>query len=67
MTKPKDEYPRSKVQPRSDHPTTLIVTIPGKIVHAMRLQASDSIEWVWVTEGLQSYCKVVKVHNNIAL
>jgi hypothetical protein len=59
MTKPKYPLPRSKVRARPDG-ITLSASIPKEIVHAMRLHAGDSIEWVWITEGLESYCKVRK-------
>jgi hypothetical protein len=39
----------------------LKATIPEKIAHAMRLQAGESIEWIWITEGFESYVKVKKV------
>lgn len=60
MTRPKYPHPRSKVRDRPDG-ATLSASIPKEIVHAMRLQAGDSIEWVWITEGLESYCRVRKV------
>jgi len=61
MTKGKFEHPRSKVRARVDHPTRLVTAVPEKIVHAMRLQAGDSIEWIWITEGMPAWCKVAKV------
>ena len=61
MTKQKYQYPHSKLVSAKANSPSLKTTVPEKIVHAMRLQAGDSIEWIWVTEGLQSYCKVVKI------
>jgi hypothetical protein len=61
MTKAKYEHPRSKIRARIDHPTSLVTSVPAKMVHAIRLQAGDSIEWIWITEGFESYVKVKKV------
>ena len=60
MTKPKYQEPRSKVRLAKKDSPSLETTIPEKIAHAMRLQAGDSIQWLWITEGLESYCKVKK-------
>jgi hypothetical protein len=60
MTKAKYQYPRSRVRSRTDS-ESMVTTIPEKIVHAMRLQAGDSIEWIWITEGFESYVKARKV------
>gem|GEM_PF-2931725 len=60
MTKSKYDYPRSKVRGRPDG-ATLTATIPSKIVYAMRLKPGDIIEWVWTTEGYNSYSKMKKV------
>lgn len=57
MTKSKYQHPRSKVRSRPDG-ITLTASIPKEIVHAMRLQAGDLIEWMWITEGLESFCKI---------
>jgi len=61
MTKPKYQNPRSKVVAAKKDSPSLKTTIPEKIVHAMRLQPKDSLEWIWVTEGYGSYCKVAKL------
>jgi hypothetical protein len=61
MTRSKFDHPRSKVRARIDHPTSLTATIPEKIVHSMRLQAGDAIEWIWITEGFESYVKIKKI------
>jgi hypothetical protein len=60
MIKPQSKHPRSKVRARIEHPTSFVCTIPEKIVHAMRLQAGDSLEWIWTTEGFTSYCKIIR-------
>jgi hypothetical protein len=62
MTKSERPFPRSKVRSRPDG-GTLTASIPQPIAHAMRLQAGDSIEWIWITEGYQSYCKVIRIQN----
>ena len=60
MTKPKYLHPRSKlVAARQDSPS-LKTTVPEKIVNEMRLQAGDSLEWIWISEGLITYCKIIK-------
>jgi len=56
-----DHYPRSIVQSRHDHPATLIVTIPKKIVQAMQLEQGELVEFVTVTEGESSYLKLSNV------
>jgi len=49
MTGAKFEHSYSKVRARVDHPTNLMTTVPEKIAHAMKLQAGDSIDWIWIT------------------
>lgn len=61
MTKPRYQEPRSKLRKAKKESTSLETTVPEKIAHAIRLQPGDSIEWIWITEGLDSYCKVRKV------
>jgi hypothetical protein len=61
MTRSKFEHPRFKVRARIDYPGSLVATISEKITHTMRLPAGDSIEWIWITEGFESYVKVNKV------
>lgn len=61
MTKPKYQEPRSKVRQAKKDSPSVETTIPEKIAHAMRLQSGDSIEWIWIIEGFQSYCRVRKV------
>jgi hypothetical protein len=58
LTKPKYQEPRSKVRLAKKNSASVETTIPEKIAHAMRLKAGDSIEWIWITQGLESYCKV---------
>jgi hypothetical protein len=59
MTKRKYAHPRSKIRARPDG-ITLSASIPKEIVHAMRLQPGDTVEWVWATEGLDSFCRIRK-------
>jgi hypothetical protein len=60
MTKAKYDNPRSKVRGRPDG-TTIQSSIPAKIAYSMPLQPGDVIEWIWTTEGYNSYAKVNKV------
>ena len=39
---------------------TMLTSIPKEIVRAMRLQTCDFIEFVYITEGLESNCRVRK-------
>lgn len=61
LTKPKYQHPRSKVREVRPGVNSVETTVPEKIAHVMRLQAGDSIEWVWITEGFESYVKIRKV------
>jgi uncharacterized cupredoxin-like copper-binding protein len=61
LTKPKYQEPRSRVRQAKKDSPSVETTIPEKIAHAMRLQPGDSIEWVWITQGLESYCRVSKI------
>jgi hypothetical protein len=63
LTKPKYQEPQSKVRQAKKDSPSLETTIPEKIAHAMRLQPGDSISWIWMTEGYQSYCKVARIPN----
>lgn len=51
-------YPRSIVRKRPDYPSSLFVTVPAKIVSQMPLKAGDILEFVYVTEGPDSFIKV---------
>lgn len=59
MTSPTHSFPRSKVRGRPDG-VTLSLSIPKEIVHAMRIVPGESLEWIWVTEGLDSYLRLRK-------
>jgi len=61
LTAAKYQHPRSKIAAARKDSPSLKTTVPEKIAHAMRLQAGDSMEWIWTQEGFLSYCKVVKV------
>jgi hypothetical protein len=65
MTKPKYLHPRSKIRTVRPDVNSIETTIPAKIAHAMRLQPGDSIEWIWITEGYQTYCKVVGLRKDV--
>lgn len=60
MIKPTYQEPRSMVRRAKKDSPSVETTIPEKIAHAMRLHPGDILEWMWVTEGLESYCKVLK-------
>jgi translation initiation factor IF-1 len=60
MTKSKYDNPRSKIRGRPDG-STVTATIPAKIAHPMRLKPGDVVEWIWTTEGYDSFAKVRKV------
>jgi hypothetical protein len=62
MSKAKRSNPHSKVRGRPDG-RTLSAAIPMEIVHAMHIQPGDSLEWIWITKGLESYCQVVRKPN----
>ncbi len=51
-------HPRSIIQSRKDHPSTLTVTIPAKIVKEMQLQAGGILQFVGVQDGTDAYIKV---------
>jgi len=57
LTKPKYQYQRSKVVAAKADSPSLKTTVPEKIAHALRLQAGDSIEWIWITEGFDKDVK----------
>ena len=65
MTKPKYVNPRSKVKLVRKESKSLDITIPEKIAFGIRLQAGDSLEWIWITEGFESYVKVRKVQDQL--
>lgn len=60
MTKPIYQNPRSSIVAAKKGSPSLKTTIPEKIAHSMRLLAGDAIEWIWITEGFESYVKVKK-------
>jgi hypothetical protein len=53
--------PRSIVQKRHDHPETLTVTIPKRIVKSWNLQAGQIVEFSTLVEGQEAFVKVKKV------
>ncbi len=56
-------YPRSVVQKRSNHPSTLQTTVPKQIVSQWQLKPGEILEFVFVTEGFDSFVKVRKVRD----
>jgi len=56
-----NHYPRSVVQKRHDHPDTLTVTIPKKIVKSWQLQAGQIVEFSTLVEGQDTFIKMKKV------
>ncbi|HEY3094480.1 MAG TPA: hypothetical protein VGJ42_01850 [Nitrososphaera sp.] len=63
MTKIKfpKKAPRSIVRKRHDHPTSLFVTIPKKIVKDWQLKAGQIIEFSTLVEGQDIFVKLRKV------
>jgi hypothetical protein len=55
------QHPRSIVQKRQDHPSSLSVSIPKRVVQATAWKAGDILEFVFVTEGYESFVKVGKI------
>jgi hypothetical protein len=53
--------PRSIVRKRQDHPSSLFVTVPEKIVKQWSLKPGDILEFVYAIEGTESYVKMKKV------
>ena len=54
--------PRSIVRKRQDYPSSLFATIPAKIVKQWTLKPGDVLEFVFITEGSESYIKIRKVN-----
>jgi hypothetical protein len=58
------QHPRSIVQKRHDHPSSLSVSIPKRIVQSTAWKAGDVLEFVSMREGTEwqeQYVKVRKV------
>jgi hypothetical protein len=55
------QHPRSIIQKRQDHPSSLFVSIPKRIVQKTACQAGDILEFVVVIEDEQQLIKVRKV------
>jgi len=56
------KHPRSIVQKRQDHPSTLSVTIPKKIVNDWTLHVGQIVEFTVLVEGQDVFLKLAKVH-----
>lgn len=54
-------YPRSIIRKRHDHPSSLFVTIPAKIVKQWSLNPGELVEFMVATEGSESFVKIRKV------
>jgi hypothetical protein len=48
------KHPRSIVRKRQDHPSSLFVTVPAKIVKQWQLVPGQLFEFVPVNEGFES-------------
>jgi antidote-toxin recognition MazE-like antitoxin len=55
------KHPRSIVRKRHDHPSSLFVTIPKKIVKEWNLKAGQIVEFSTLAEGVDVFLKVRKV------
>jgi hypothetical protein len=55
------QHPRSIIQKRRDHPSSLFVSIPKRIVQKTAWQAGDILEFVVVVEDDQQLVKVRKL------
>jgi hypothetical protein len=54
-------YPRSVIQSRKDHPSTLFMTIQAPVVKQWQLKSGDIVEQIFVIEGSDTLMKVRKV------
>lgn len=55
------KHPRSIVRKRHDHPASLFVTIPKKIVQDWQLQAGQIVEFSTLVDGQDSFLKLKKI------
>jgi antidote-toxin recognition MazE-like antitoxin len=55
------KHPRSIVRKRHDHPSSLFVTIPKKIVKEWNLKAGQIVKFSTLAEGVDVFLKVRKV------
>jgi hypothetical protein len=55
------KHPRSIVRKRQDHPSSLFVTIPKKIVSEWGLSPGQLVEFSTLIEGQDIFLKVRKV------
>jgi len=55
------QHPRSIIQKRYNHPTSLFVSVPKRIVNQWQLKAGNIVEFVFVTEGDLSFVRIKKI------
>jgi hypothetical protein len=55
------KHPRSIIQRRRDHPSSLFVSIPKRTVQKTAWKAGDILEFVVMAEDEQQFVKVRKV------
>jgi hypothetical protein len=55
------KHPRSIVRKHQDHPSSLFVTVPAKIVKQWQLKSGEILEFIFATEDFESYVKIKKV------
>ena len=56
-----NHYPSSIVQSRKDHPSTLSITMPKKVVKEWDLQSGQIVESRTMAEGQDVFLKVKKI------
>jgi hypothetical protein len=55
------KYPRSIVRRRLDHPSSLFVTIPKRIVSKWSIRPAEIVEFIYVNENEDIFIKVRKI------
>ena len=55
------QHPRSIVQRRHDHPSSLFISIPKRMVKQWDLQPGQIVEFSTLVEGQDTFLKVKKV------
>ena len=55
------QHPRSIVQRRHDHPSSLFISIPRRMVKQWDLQPGQIVEFSTLVEGQDTFLKVKKV------
>jgi len=55
------QHPRSIVQKRHDHPSTLFITVPKRMVKEWDLQPGQIVEFRTLVEGQETFLKIGRV------